>query len=139
MRAAYSGIGRGLENPVVMGHRFCVRCGRWRQLVDFGYTGRAPFGVAGYCRRCGRVDRRSCGGWLNPKPLRHSMERYSVEQFADHGSFSWTLFAEWCGVSDKRLRCLLNGETDYVRLETADRIACAMGMPLSLLYPGMAA
>jgi lambda repressor-like predicted transcriptional regulator len=44
--------------------------------------------------------------------------------------------AQQSGLSDRTLRRHLHGPTEFIRVDNADRIASALGLPLSFLYPG---
>jgi hypothetical protein len=71
MRPAYSGLGKGVPNPVVCGRKFCSKCGRWRPVSDFrpwpwhkprvgSGIGRKPSasGLSAACVNCGNRARR---------------------------------------------------------------------------------
>lgn len=141
MRVAWTGISQPGANPVVVGRHFCCRCGHWRLVCDFAALAENESGLRGYCRTCERVWRqrrqreRGDSQMLQTGPLLALLWRHRAEHLVDHETFSWDRFAEDAGVCPRRLRALLNGETKRVRVVMADHLACAVGMPLSLLYP----
>ena len=132
MRQAYWELrvagGRGLSrNPVVQGRKFCSKCGCWRHACNFGRQGD---GLRGVCRKClarRERNRRHNGGsdpLLPREPLLRELERRA-------GLYA---LARNAGVSDRTIR-RIRVENKRVRLDTADRLAVAMGIPLSTIYP----
>lgn len=52
-------VGRAMPNPVVLGRKFCARCGRWRHACDFSPDAKnARSGLSSYCQACVRMQHR---------------------------------------------------------------------------------
>lgn len=82
MRAPYRGIRRGVPNPLVLGHKFCSRCGRWRHACDFAPTPQnTGSGLYSYCGACNRSAHREI--WANrtdeQRELRREYRRFQDE------------------------------------------------------------
>ena len=74
MRPPYSKLrqrgGFGERNPVVLGRKFCVRCGRWRQVNDFRRCANSPNGLHAYCYACHRAYEREYRATREPPEVR---------------------------------------------------------------------
>jgi hypothetical protein len=175
VRPPYRGLRKGVPNPVVLGRKFCSRCGRWRPAHDFALR---PVGkLTVWCTTCQRVSNRaalkrktpeqrelrreyeriwyevqrrrqgiparprlrpSAGGrvFLPREPLVQVMEWFVLVQRANgHPDFGWRTFAEMVGRDEHSLFRLRTGESRRVTQDLADRIAVAMNIPLSMIYP----
>ena len=105
-----------------------------------------------YARRAGRtyhpkpgrrkISQAERGGTLLPaRPLAAQIETYVTangwERHGNHNQMSEFVlqrFADVAGVSPRLLQ-RVRFESQWVRLDTADRLTTAMGVPLSLIYP----
>jgi hypothetical protein len=76
---------------------------------------------------------------LDPAPLLAELERFTTEadeHFTANGHRTiWTLLAKQSGVSQRALYRLRYGESKHVRIDIADKLCVAIGVPLSVLYP----
>ena len=72
---------------------------------------------------------------LDTGPLLREMECHILERQDQGEQFGWATLARQAGTSERALSRLRTGQSAHVRLELADRIAVAMGVPLALLYP----
>jgi hypothetical protein len=63
---------------------------------------------------------------LDPEPLLAELRLRNGE---------WGLIAERAGLQGRTVHRLLHGESAHVRLDVADKLAVALGIPLSILYP----
>jgi hypothetical protein len=178
MRPAFSGLRSGAPNPIVLGRKFCPRCGRWRFVCDFGMTRRGSRLVArSYCTTCqtrstqralarrtpeqiarrreyhriyAEVRRRARG----TKPRRFNYDRANKRRrvtVVDHPEYlflgpdplldeieRWPgthrQLAQLAGVPERSLDRIIHGDVRHVRLDVADKLAVALGIPLSLIY-----
>jgi hypothetical protein len=86
-------------------------------------------------RHAAKVDRTE-RVFLPREPLLAEMDRYVREQRGNgRPDFSWGDMAMQAGVAERQLHRLRVGESRRVRIDVADRIAIAVGVPLSLIYP----
>ena len=73
---------------------------------------------------------------LDPAPLLAEMAHFYRAQLNNgHPDYSWEALAITAGVPARSLYRLRTGESRHVRVDLADRIAVAIGIPLSLIYP----
>jgi hypothetical protein len=73
---------------------------------------------------------------LPREPLVEVMEWYVLTQRANgHPDFGWKTFAQMTGGNARSLLRLRTGQSRHVRIDLADKIAYAMGMSLSMIYP----
>lgn len=71
-----STVGRGVPHPIVLGRKFCARCGHWRHLCDFRPdTGNPGSGLRSYCQACERIRRREAYRQLMLDPVRATLRR----------------------------------------------------------------
>lgn len=173
MRPKWSGINQTAFNPIVAGHKFCGRCGRWRQINDFGPNNLGQ--PRSYCQTCQRLasrrfykqrgekalerDRESSRMYREAKrrergtPVRNFSNRRTVidrpervllpreplvremRAFLKITGMGWESLARRAGVDSRSLHRIEHGESKRVRIDLADKIAVAMDIPLSLIYP----
>jgi len=77
---------------------------------------------------------------LPPEPLLDEMKAYvraHPPDPADHDT-GWERLAREAGMDARQLRRIVAGESKRVRVDVADRLAHAMGLPLELVYGGIA-
>lgn len=163
---------RGTPNPIVLGRKFCARCGHWRHVCDFSRSPRnTRSGLYTYCQTCVRImhrerrvkrteaqllldreyqrfwyeaRRRAAGvaprAFQNRKSVIDHPERVFLDPaplvalLTGYENGALRTLALSAGVSERGLHRLLHGESHHVRLDTADKLAVALGTTLSLLY-----
>jgi hypothetical protein len=103
-----------------------------------------------------RVSMRTCHGCHRPLP-RALYDGYSACRCVDCGRLrillptgplireltawrrenltSWVALQKRSGVPERSIRRILSGEHHHVRLDVADKLCCAMGQPLGVVYP----
>lgn len=182
MRPAYRGSAKRRDpNPIVLGRKFCPRCGRWRYVVDFGV---APNGkVRVYCTVCqnrsnaasaARVmadparrerhleyqriwheaKRRANGVPVrayNDSPTNKKRRRRVVDRVEflfldaaplvrelDKREGEFVTLARKSKVSERSITRIRH-ENRFVRIDVADKLAHAMGIPLETIYNGAVA
>lgn len=146
----------GGASEVVLGRKFCPGCGRWRHVVDFPLQG----GVLFRCGACARAFKRH--SWQTAAPDRRA-DRLEAVRFYRVGHGGGTprttigprspflprapLVAELdrlngdlanvcarAGVTERTVFRLRHEPGTLVRLDVADRLALAMGIPLAVIY-----
>lgn len=65
-------MGRGFPNPIVVGHRFCAGCGRWRVASDFAF--RRNGRLDSYCDACRRREFRRRYAQMTPEQRARRLE-----------------------------------------------------------------
>jgi hypothetical protein len=170
MRPAYSGLGPGRPNPVVLGRKFCPICGRWRPVGDFNFDSANKTGLRSNCGTCcGRrrraiyrkltfeqlEDRREYQRfWTDAKrreqgiPVRDFRNRRSVVDTPERillprepivaelriRKGQMKQLAVKAQVPERSITRLVSGESERVRIDVADKLAVAMGVPLEVIY-----
>jgi hypothetical protein len=76
---------------------------------------------------------------LDPAPLLAELEHY-IRQLGDNYSANghpktWGELAERAGISQRAIYRLRHGESQHVRIDIADKLAVAIGVPLAVIYP----
>jgi hypothetical protein len=76
---------------------------------------------------------------MSAEPLRAALAQFlasvPLDDHANHTSvYAFETLASSAGVSSRLIYALRYGQREYVRLDTADHLAAAMGLPLSLIY-----
>jgi ribosome-binding protein aMBF1 (putative translation factor) len=163
-------VGTGVPNPIVLGRKFCSRCGHWRHACDFAPRWRnTGSGLSSQCRACTRimnresyarrtpeqrdraneyhriwseVQRRRAGKpartanrpsvvdrperiLLDPAPLIAALRRYEYSQVE---------LAARAGIRPRAIYRITHGESKHVRVDVADKLAVALGLPLEVIY-----
>lgn len=80
MRPAYSGLkrrGPTVSPLVVLGRKFCVRCGRWRHVSDFKMLTQGR-GLHCYCRACHRAYERERNAQRTPEEREKDREYQAI-------------------------------------------------------------
>jgi DNA-binding transcriptional regulator YiaG len=67
--------------------------------------------------------------------LDHGPLLRAIDEHLERFELSERKFAEVNGLSDRAIRRWRSGESKRVRLDVADQVAVAIGVPLSLIYP----
>lgn len=70
---------------------------------------------------------------LPREPLLEAIEHYA-RAHTRSAEFSWEQFAAQVDCSQRAIYRIRTGESRRVRIDVADRIACGIGIPLSLIY-----
>ena len=78
-----------------------------------------------------------------PRPLRAERVFFPIEPLlsllndavATETFASWETLARRAGLDGHTIRRLRFGESAHVRIDTADKLAQAIGLPLALIYP----
>ena len=174
MRPAYhelgirgGGRGRLLRNPIVLGRKHCVGCGRWRHIVDYALHKGRP---RPRCRACQRAYQRAWHRQMTPDQRERQREYFRIWQEAKrreagiaprnfHHRRSVIDKVESVGLPPEPLRAVIEGlglpdivigaaagvpprsiyrlrvgESRHVRLDLADKLALAAGVPLWVIY-----
>ena len=174
MRPPYSGLqahAAAVDNPIVLGRRYCVGCGRWRPVHDYPRIARQQAGgLRSRCWACHRAYQRR---WLAERSAderelyreyariwqeakrreagiqrrvyrRRSVVDRTERVLLDPGPILSELhrrraelaeIALQAGVTPRTLFRYTHGESARIRLDVADRLAMALGIPLATLYP----
>jgi hypothetical protein len=69
----------GLPNPIVLGRKFCARCGHWRHVCDFAPRSRnTGSGLDSYCRACNRMMNREAYARQTPEQRERQREYWRI-------------------------------------------------------------
>jgi hypothetical protein len=163
-------ISRGVPNRIVLGRKFCARCGHWRHACDFRPEPANASGLRSYCAACDRIRRREAWASATPEqrqlvteyrriwaevnrrkqgvPVRNFQNRRTVVDRTEYvflprdplvaliesANVEIETLARSASVPQKTIARWRTGESGTVRLDCADRVALALGVPLWALY-----
>jgi transcriptional regulator with XRE-family HTH domain len=157
-------------NPVVLGRKFCARCGHWRHVCDFRPCAHSVDGLFSYCHACKRSYEREYRGQMTEQQREARREYNRIRAEARRRAAGMrvyerhrpsvidrvervllprdpivhelrrrrgelTTIALKSGVPERTITRLLSGESRRVRIDVADKLAVALGVPLATLYP----
>lgn len=122
---------------VVLGRKFCAKCGRWRYVMEFSRRSTETGKLRGACKTCERVRSRgnfSCR--LDPEPMLAVLRDYRARHHgANVREGSWRTLSALSGVSERSINRWWTGQSKHVELLQADKVAVALGIPLGCIYP----
>jgi hypothetical protein len=109
------------NEPVRVRMKVCADCGAL--LPKVCYPTRTP-----RCRPCNRQPRERVRVFLDAEPLLVQIGMWVRAR-------PLIELAREAGIPERSIRRIMSGESAHVRLDMADKLACAMNQPLGLLYP----